>query len=86
MRVATWLPIVLTAISLLGGGLAWAAKTQTEAVVNDALDPVESRVTKLETQRVEDVKRQEEIKKKVDQVDDKIDALKTLIIDRLPKK
>jgi hypothetical protein len=50
-RLANWSPVVLAALSLVGGGLAWAAKAQTERAITAVVAPVESRVTVLETQR-----------------------------------
>jgi chaperonin cofactor prefoldin len=67
-RLANWSPVVLAVLSLLGGGLAWAAKAQTERAIAVAVAPVESRVTVLETQR-------EDNRTRLDRIEDKLDRV-----------
>lgn len=81
---AAWISILLTVITLLAAALAWAAKAQTDTAITEKVQPVESRVTRLEAKREEDVKKLDEMKAAVDETNKKIDALKTLIIERLP--
>lgn len=64
--LATWAPFALALLSLIGGGVAWVAKAQTEKTVQAAVVPVETRITRLETQRESDAERAKRIEDKVD--------------------
>jgi outer membrane murein-binding lipoprotein Lpp len=61
-RLSTWAPVVLAVLSLLGGGLAWAAKAQVAEVVA----PLSERVARLETGRESDREQAKRIEDKVD--------------------
>lgn len=93
-RVPWWAPILLASgLTAAGGAFAWGARAKgdvdqakVQSVVAAAVDPMKDRVTKLEVKREADAKKIEEVAQGVKETNDKLDALKTLLIERLPPK